>query len=54
MDMAVLESKQIIPVLYRPCKIRIDLTPLQYVSFAPPAPYEQALQELLQTLGLAS
>ena len=54
LDMAVLEDKQIIPVLYQPCKVRIDLTRLQYVSFAPPTPYEQALQELLTTLGLAS
>jgi hypothetical protein len=53
LDMAVLESKQIIPVLHRQCRIRIDLTRLQYVSFMPPTPYEQALQELLQTLGLS-
>jgi len=54
LDMAVLEDKQIIPVLHRPCRVRIDLTRLQYVSFAPPASYEQGLQELLMTLGLAS
>lgn len=53
LDMAVLENKQIIPVLHRQCRVRIDLTRLQYVSFVPPTPYEQALQELLQTLGLA-
>lgn len=54
LDMAVLENKQIIPILHRPCRVRIDLTPLQYVSFAPPTSYEQGLQELLMTLGLSS
>ncbi len=54
LDMAVLEGKQIIPVLWQPCKVRIDLTRLQYIAFTPPTPYEQALQELLVTLGLAS
>jgi hypothetical protein len=54
LDMAVMEDKQIIPVLYRPCRVRIDLNRFQYVSFVPPALYDQALQELLQTLGLAS
>jgi hypothetical protein len=52
LDMAVLEDKQIIPVLYRPCRVRIDHTRLQYVSFVAPTPYGEALQELLQTLGL--
>ena len=54
LDIAMVENKQIIPVLYQPCKVRIDLTRLQYISFAAPTPYEQALQELLTTLGLAS
>lgn len=53
LDMAMPEDKQIIPVLYRPCKVRLDLNRFQYVSFAPPASYEDALQDLLETLGLA-
>jgi hypothetical protein len=52
LDMAVVEDKQIIPVLYQPCRIRIDLTRLQYISFVEPTPYEAAFQELLEALGL--
>src|SRR5438876_1747399 len=40
----------IIPVVYRPCEIRKDLSILPLVSFLPPKPYETALNELLSML----
>ncbi len=54
LDMAVATDKRILPVLYKPSTVRIDLTRLQYISFLPPATYEQGLQELHIALGLAS
>lgn len=44
------EGKRIIPVLYRTCQIRRDLSILQYVSFLSPRPYDEALDELLATI----
>lgn len=40
----------IIPVVYRPCEIRKDLSILPLVSFLPPKPYETAFNELLSML----
>ncbi len=46
------EGKQIIPLLYRECKVRADLNTLQIVSFLSPKTYETAFKEVLMTLGL--
>jgi hypothetical protein len=43
---------RIIPVLYQPCEVRIDLGDLQIISFLPPQSYESAFKALLMTLGL--
>jgi hypothetical protein len=40
-------------VLYHDFQVRADLTTLQMVSSVPPIPHEQALQDLLTTLGLS-
>jgi hypothetical protein len=53
LDMAVTQDKHIIPVLFKPCQVRIDLARYHYVSFVSPVRYEDALQELLVALGLA-
>jgi len=45
-------SMRVIPVLYRSCTIRSDLSLLQCVSFLPPKSYEVAFKELLMALGL--
>ena len=54
LDMAMISHKQILPILYKPCRVRLDLNTFQYVSFLPPNTYEAALQEVLMALGLAS
>ena len=46
------EGKQIIPLLYRECKVRADLNTLQVISFLNPKTYETAFKEVLMTLGL--
>jgi formylglycine-generating enzyme required for sulfatase activity len=46
-------GKKIIPILYKPCQPREDMTLLQMVSFLEPKPYEQAFDELLKALGLS-
>jgi tetratricopeptide (TPR) repeat protein len=51
-NVALNESKYIIPVLYRTCSIRADLKILQIVSFLAPKVYEAAFQEVLSALGL--
>lgn len=43
---------RIIPVLYRPCDLRADWLLLQSVSFVAPRPYESAMLDLLQVLGV--
>jgi tetratricopeptide (TPR) repeat protein len=50
--MAIFKRKKILPVLYRSCSIRADLEILQIISFLAPKKYEQALGEVLLTLGL--
>jgi hypothetical protein len=45
-------GKLIVPVLYRECELRDDLTTRQFVSFVPPRPYDEALHELLATIGI--
>ncbi len=44
-------SKVIIPVLYRECDVRDDLSTLQIISFLPPQTYPSALSDLLTALG---
>ena len=46
------EKKEIIPVLYRDCKIPFRLRPIQYVDFRKEQDYPCALRVLLQTGGL--
>jgi hypothetical protein len=46
------EEKEIIPVLYRECKIPFRLRPIQYVDFRREQDYPAALQELLETVGI--
>jgi hypothetical protein len=43
---------RIVPVLYQECSIRADLRTIQYITFGAPRPYEEGVQELLDTLGL--
>ena len=45
-------GKRIIPVLYRPCDIGLDLNTLQVISFSNLASYKMAFNELLLALGL--
>lgn len=45
------EKKEIIPVLYRDCKIPLRLRPIQYIDFRKEQDYKRALGELLSTLG---
>lgn len=45
------QGKIILPVYYRPCNVRVDLTGFQYVSFLPPRQYTDALRELLDALA---
>ena len=45
-------GKTILPVLYLPCQVRDDLEILQIVSFLPPKRYEDALEEVLASLGI--
>jgi hypothetical protein len=47
-------GKLIVPVLHRECDVRDDLTTRQMVSFLPPKPYDDALHELLATIGMHS
>jgi TIR domain/EVE domain len=47
-------GKAIVPIIYRACEMREDLSMRQSISFEPPTPYEQALGELLTALGLSS
>lgn len=42
----------LIPVLYQPCKVRVDLEALQMISFLPPTTYEVAFSKLLQALKI--
>lgn len=44
------EGKQIIPLMYRECKVRADLNTLQVISFLGPKTYETAFKEVLMTL----
>src|SRR5207245_7365282 len=46
------QGKQIIPLLYRECKVRADLNTLQVISLLSPKTYETAFKEMLMTLGL--
>lgn len=44
------QGKTIIPVLYRPCKLRADLSTLPAVSFLPPIEYAKGLSTLLAAI----
>lgn len=44
------QGKLIVPLLFRECDIRPDLSTLQHVSFLPPRSYEQAFNGLLTRL----
>jgi hypothetical protein len=44
------QGKTIIPVLYRPCKLRADLSTLPVVSFLPPIEYAKGLSTLLAAI----
>ena len=46
-------GKKIIPILYKPCQPREDMTLFQMVSFLEPKPYELAFGELLKALGFS-
>ena len=50
LDIAIVEGKRIVPVLYRECDIRSDLKAIQIISFLAPVPYETAFNKLLQAL----
>ena len=52
LEMAMVEGKRIIPLLYRKCDIRADLKIIQAISFLAPITYETACRELLKALGL--
>jgi tetratricopeptide (TPR) repeat protein len=45
-------QKRIIPILFRQCEIRDDLSLFQMISFLPPKTYGSAFNELLLSLGL--
>lgn len=47
------EKKEIVPILYRDCRIPLRLRPIQYVDFRNDQDYSSALGELLRTVGLA-
>jgi hypothetical protein len=40
-------GKVIVPILYQPCTVPEYLATIQYVSFLPPRPYDEALAEVL-------
>ena len=48
-SLAIDEGKEVIPVLYRECKIPFRLRPLQYSDFR--SEYEAGMEELLATLS---
>jgi hypothetical protein len=47
-------DRLLIPILYKPCKVRADWGTLQIVSFVEPKPYEAAFAEVLTALGAPS
>jgi hypothetical protein len=49
-DIAFVEEKRIVPVLYRQCDIRPDLRAIQFISFLAPTSYEAAFSKLLQAI----
>jgi tRNA A-37 threonylcarbamoyl transferase component Bud32 len=51
-DMAMLENKRIVPLLYRKCNVRTDLKLIQSISFLDSEHYDAAFRKLLQALGL--
>ena len=52
LEMAMVEGKRIIPLLYRQCDVRADLKIVQAISFLAPKTYETAFRELLIALSL--
>lgn len=44
---------QVIPLIYQPCLLRLDLATVQSIYFSAPRLYEEAFQELLQTIDLS-
>jgi TIR domain len=50
LDIAMVEGKRIVPILYHQCDIRPDLKAIQIISFLEPISYEAAFNRLLQAL----
>jgi hypothetical protein len=50
LDIAIVEGKRIVPVLYHQCEIRPDLRAIQNISFLEPISYGTAFNKLLQAL----
>lgn len=53
-DIALIEKKFIVPVLFQECQLWPYLRTIQYISFLPPKTYKTALAELLVVMGLSS
>jgi TIR domain len=50
LDIANVEGKRVVPILYSQCDIRPDLRAIQIISFLEPIPYGAAFNNLLQAL----
>ncbi len=50
LDIAIVEGKRVVPILFRQCDIRADLRAIQNISFLEPIPYGAAFNNLLQAL----
>ena len=50
LDIAMVEGKRIIPVLYQLADVRADLRAIQYISFLDSVPYNVAFDRLMQAL----
>src|SRR6266487_5708307 len=50
LDIAIVEGKRVVPILFRQCDIRSDLKAIQFISFLEPIPYGAAFNNLLQAL----
>jgi hypothetical protein len=50
LDIAIVEGKRVVPILFRQCDIRADLRAIQNISFLEPIPYGTSFNKLLQAL----
>ncbi len=50
LDIATVEGKRIIPILYQQANVRTDLRAIQHISFLDTVPYNVALDRLVQAL----